>query len=270
MIKRKKFYDAGIIGGMGPAATAELFRKTVSFTEAKSDSQHISLCILNVPYIPDRTDFILGNRTFGKSAPSPLKIIKKQIHILKKLHCGFFAIPCNTAHYFYKYYEKIRGITFINMVSQTLKYTVFRHPDKNICVLATPGTVKSDIYGAHAISINKGKISPLPVIRYPSDSINKEISEIISEIKSGKIPSDSKIEDLKILLKSEYDSENTVYILGCTELSLITEKFKDFTIVDSTEVLAASIVFACKKNINKEIPGLWKSFFKRHADLKTL
>lgn len=52
-------FDVGIIGGMGPAATAELFRRIVLYTFAQTDQEHIKLYILNDPTIPDRTDYIL-------------------------------------------------------------------------------------------------------------------------------------------------------------------------------------------------------------------
>lgn len=63
MINGKKVI--GIIGGMGPMATADLFRKLVSLTDADSDREHIHVLIDNDPSIPDRTDAIL----YGGESP---------------------------------------------------------------------------------------------------------------------------------------------------------------------------------------------------------
>ena len=50
----------GIIGGLGPAATASLFMRIIDHTDAKTDQDHLDITILNRPQIPDRTAFILG------------------------------------------------------------------------------------------------------------------------------------------------------------------------------------------------------------------
>lgn len=53
-------YKLGIIGGMGPLATSELFRRIVLKTDAKFDREHIKIAILNNPSIPDRTQAIVA------------------------------------------------------------------------------------------------------------------------------------------------------------------------------------------------------------------
>ena len=56
----------GIIGGMGPGATALLFQKLIDYTDAKSDSEHIHVIIDNNTSIPDRTTAILA----GEDTPA--------------------------------------------------------------------------------------------------------------------------------------------------------------------------------------------------------
>lgn len=46
----------GIMGGMGPLATCDLFKKIIDLTEATSDKDHIHIVIDNNTQIPDRTD----------------------------------------------------------------------------------------------------------------------------------------------------------------------------------------------------------------------
>ena len=45
----------GILGGMGPEATIDLFHKIVKATNAKKDQEHLRIIIDNNPKIPDRT-----------------------------------------------------------------------------------------------------------------------------------------------------------------------------------------------------------------------
>ena len=55
----------GILGGMGPLATADLFRKIVLLTDAARDNDHIRVYIDDNASIPDRTAAILS------AAPTP-------------------------------------------------------------------------------------------------------------------------------------------------------------------------------------------------------
>ncbi len=272
LIKAKVYpYDVCIIGGMGPLATAELFSRTVLYTDARADAEHVSLCVLNSPRIPDRSDFILSQEgystaklsipritdksdfffshesalTAGLTPPlSPLKAIKKEIRAAKKLHCHSFAVACNTAHCFYKVFEGVRGMKFINTVKETARYAALAYPDKRLCVLATLGTVKSDIYN----TLSYGN----SVFSYPSADTNEAIMSLIRKIKSGAM---SVREDSAALLGRlclEFDVKETVFILGCTELSVILPCFKELNVVDSTDVLAGCIISAGKKRFNRE------------------
>ena len=45
----------GILGGMGPLATADLFRKITLLTDAACDNEHIRVYIDSNARIPDRT-----------------------------------------------------------------------------------------------------------------------------------------------------------------------------------------------------------------------
>ena len=49
----------GILGGMGPLATADLLRKIVLLTKAEKDGDHVRVFIDDNPRIPDRTAAIL-------------------------------------------------------------------------------------------------------------------------------------------------------------------------------------------------------------------
>src|SRR5699024_11272640 len=50
----------GIIGGMGPEATANLFMKIIKATKVKEEQEHFRVIIDSNPKIPDRTKAILG------------------------------------------------------------------------------------------------------------------------------------------------------------------------------------------------------------------
>ena len=62
----------GILGGMGPLATADLFRKIVTLTDAARDNDHIRIYIDDNATIPDRTAAILEGETIGYFSDYPI------------------------------------------------------------------------------------------------------------------------------------------------------------------------------------------------------
>ena len=50
----------GILGGMGPAATADLFNKIIISTKAACDQEHLHVIIDSNTDIPDRTAALLN------------------------------------------------------------------------------------------------------------------------------------------------------------------------------------------------------------------
>ena len=91
----------GIIGGLGPMATAYFMELLINMTDAKCDQDHLEMIIYNCPSIPDRTAYILGKSNANPVVPI-IKIGKK----LKEQNVDCISIPCITAHYFHDEIEK--------------------------------------------------------------------------------------------------------------------------------------------------------------------
>lgn len=85
----------GILGGMGPEATAELFLRIIKATPAQRDQDHLRVIVDNNPKIPDRTAAILGE------GQSPLPEMVRTARNLERAGVDFIVMPCNTAHYYY-------------------------------------------------------------------------------------------------------------------------------------------------------------------------
>ncbi len=239
-------YEVAIVGGMGPAATVEVFNRIVKYTAADCDQDHIKMCILNDPTIPDRTDFLLNN------GPSPLDPIISNIENAKKMECKYFAIPCNTAHCFQDTYAKIDGISFINMVEETCKYIEYSFPNYNICILGTNGTVHADVY--------KHYQGTSDLIMYPSVDSQAVVMKIIRKVKAGDRNYSQLASELMNSLMNEFDPDNTVFVLACTELSLLLPDLNG-NFIDAMDVLAGSIVARCNKHIATDNFPLNEDYF---------
>lgn len=82
----------GVLGGMGPLASAEFMRSLTLQTPALRDQDHVPAILVSDGRVPDRNAARLGQ------GESPLPALLRGIRTLEGAGCGAVAIPCNTAH----------------------------------------------------------------------------------------------------------------------------------------------------------------------------
>lgn len=225
----------GILGGMGPLATADLFKKIIMMTDANSDNEHIPIIVENNTRIPDRTDYIIND------GEDPTKYMIKSAIRLEMMGADVIIMPCNTAHYFYDEIIKYIKIPFINMIVETAKETKNLYPKGKIGLLATEGTCRAGIYDKVFKEYNLELIKPNP-------EKQKYVMKLIYDIKKGKDNTDLK--NFKSVLKELKNQGAEAFILGCTELPVAFEMFSIEEIcIDPTKVLACSAIRYAGKNI---------------------
>ncbi len=155
----------GIIGGMGPAATALLFEKIVEYTAAERDAEHIHILIDNYPAVPDRNESIaLGNDV-------PVDYICAAGEKLISIGAELIIIPCNTSHYYYDKIQSRLSVPVINMISETAKLCL-ASGYKKVGVLATNGTRNTGIYDAELKKLGLEAV-------YPSAEGQREVMAVI-------------------------------------------------------------------------------------------
>lgn len=195
----------GIIGGMGPLATVDLYKRIVLRTSALKDQDHIHVLIDSNTNIPDRTKAIIAD------GENPTKELIKSAKILEKAGADFLIMPCNTAHYFIDKIKENVEIPFINMLEETVKYTYSAYgKDTVVGIMATDGTIKSKIYEDYYNKLGIKTVIP----EKTQDKIMKFIYDII---KKGKYDEGTGlffecVEELK-------EKGADAFLLGCTELS---------------------------------------------------
>ena len=126
----------GVIGGLGPLATAYFYELVIKMTDAASDQEHIGVLIYSKPSIPDRTAYILGD-----SRNNPLYPLIEAGQRLAGMGADYIAIPCITAHYFYQPLSENISIPIIHAIRETARFL------KNagvVCtgIMATEGTIR--------------------------------------------------------------------------------------------------------------------------------
>ena len=130
----------GILGGMGPLATADLFQKIVSLTAASSDSEHIRVYIDSNASIPDRTAAILSG------GEDPVPAMADALRHLELCGADCLVMPCNTAHYFLPRLAPLTKLPFLSMIEAAARACRERFPGKAAAILATTGTLAAGLY----------------------------------------------------------------------------------------------------------------------------
>jgi aspartate racemase len=82
----------GVLGGMGPLASAHFMVRLTELTPAARDQDHIPAVLWSDPRVPDRTEARLAG------GADPLPALLRGLRGLEEAGCGAIAIPCNTAH----------------------------------------------------------------------------------------------------------------------------------------------------------------------------
>ena len=222
----------GIIGGMGPAATADLMMKIIEMTAADSDQEHIPMIIDNNTRIPDRTAAILSG------GADPVPEMTASAKRLEAAGADFIIIGCNTAHYFVPAFEKEISIPVVSMLKETA-LALREKSVKSAAVLATDGTVKSGLY---AKALAAEGIEDI----YPTDEQQRLLMSVIYDyIKKGitdpaKLPHD----EMLIMAEDLKSRGAEALIMACTELPLAFDLtgIIDDTCMDPTRVLAAAAI----------------------------
>ena len=233
-VHAEKYGTIGILGGLGPAATVDLFDKIVKHTPAACDQDHLKVVVENNPQIPDRTAALQGKNQDPRIAM--LATAEK----LKASGADFIIVPCNTAHFFLKTVQQHIGIPILSMIEETAEYiTAHFSGIKKAGLLATTGTVDSGVYKD---PLNKRNIELLlpPV---------KSQKNLVMEAIYGKegVKAGNKIGQPRVLLlkaiEELLDQGAELIIMGCTEIPLAL-KAGDAAVplIDPTDILAQSAV----------------------------
>lgn len=221
----------GVIGGMGPAASALFMQMVVERTEADRDCRHIETYMLSCPAIPDRTRYILG-----ESDENPVPYIVGAGKKLAALGADIIAVPCITANAFYGTLSEEIPVPVINAVEETAKYLADSGV-KSAGVLATEGAVQSGVFDR---AFSKAGIR----LSIPDDAGRREVMRLIyGNVKAGE-PPDGK--GLERAAHSLLEKGAECVVLGCTELSVIRRSANiRGGFLDVLEVLANTAVSYC-------------------------
>jgi aspartate racemase len=237
----------GIVGGLGPLAGIDLFRKITELTPANSDQEHLPVILFSFPgRIKDRTEYLEG-----LIKENPGTAIGEICIELSKAGATVAGIPCNTAHspeIFNRISERLKSkecaLRIVHMIDETIEFIRRTLPEKCcIGVLSTTGTYKQKIY------FNKlNKAGYIPIV--PNEHIQSELvhnsvyhPDYGIKTQAGNI-SEKASSQLYHVMDMMKDQGAKAVILGCTEIPLAVsgDDYKGMVLIDPTKILAGALI----------------------------
>lgn len=219
----------GILGGMGPQASARLVEliiaQTPNFVTNPIDSDFPEIIHLSVP-VPN---FISSKRNMEKAK----QILIKRTKLLEISGSTINCIACNTAHLLLPELQAETTVRFLSipvLVADRINTEGF----KRVGLMATPNTLKSTLYD-EAIDLS------VTIIR-PSNILSKRIEGLIVKQLNGTISDKDKSDFRKLVNNFLKTSQLDAVILGCTELPLIFGDSEDEKIIDTLKVLSEGLL----------------------------
>ncbi|HET7160089.1 MAG TPA: amino acid racemase [Burkholderiales bacterium] len=222
----------GVLGGMGPLATADFFRKLIEETPAQRDEQHVPVVVYSVPQMPSRENAI----THGSESPLPQMLAG--MTALSKLEVGCVAIPCNTAHYWYDELQRSSQLPILHIADAACDELRKRGGTQSrVGLLCTEATIVARIYhdrlAAHDIEC---------VLNTPAER-EELVRFTIDAVKRGSLEDAGRMLERAAALLFERGIESV--ILGCTELPVALDAIRSAVVprcIDATRALARECV----------------------------
>ncbi len=227
-MKKRNVKSIGIIGGMGPGASARMLQVMVSMASdefgARNGEDFPEIILSSIP-VPD---FISDKRNIQPA----LNMLKDRVKKLNIMNVSCFGIACNTAYILFDDLNLVSGAPFVSMIDEVAN-EIIQKKVKKIGLLASPMTIAAGLY-------QKVLENSMEVI-LPTDKQMEIIEDIIRNVIAGR---NSFIDSKRLLsIAKSLDKRGAQgIILGCTELPIIFPREKGFTVFDSVEILSRALL----------------------------
>lgn len=219
----------GVIGGMGPLATADFFRKLIDATPAQDDDEHIPVLIHSVPQVPSRPAAIL------RGGPSPLPALLAARDRLLAAGATVLAMPCNTAHHWYDGLVAGCDVPFIHIVDAVAD----RLPagPQALGIVATRATLQARVFEQRLSQRGMTLTAP------DESTYDRAVQPAIEAVKRGATREGGQM--LEPVIAAALERGAAAVVLACTELPIALDAIESplrARCIDSTDALARACV----------------------------
>ena len=215
----------GVIGGMGPAATADFMARLVAGAGAARDADHPRVLIDSNPHVPDRNAAIAG------TGPSPGPELAAMAERLIALGAEVLAMPCNAAHGWADAVRAVAGERFVDIIDTAIA-DAMQHKPRRIGVIAIGATLDGRLYDR----------APVPVMA----ADRAAVQPLVNRIKAG--DTGAEVKSAMAAVAAALVAEGAdVIIAACTEVPLVLcAADVAVPLVDATDALARATLAAAR------------------------
>lgn len=210
-MKNDKFV-IGILGGMGTYATINLFQQYAEVFPAEKEWERPRIIIDNRCTMPSRVRAFLYNENVERLVDE----MADSMENLVRAGSSRIILACNTSHLFLpRIYTKIPDLKekVINIINNCVNI-ISGDNIEEVFLLGSEGTIDSKIYQN---ALNEKNIKCI----VPNKEEYGNLRECIEAVKQNSY--NEKTKNIFIELINRYNN----CILGCTELPILYEKYKD-------------------------------------------
>jgi aspartate racemase len=223
----------GILGGMGPLASAEFAVKLVQATPATCDQEHFPTTLDSTPQVPDRPNFLFHG------GPDPLPTMVDVIRRLEAAGCALITMPCNTVHH---WYDTLSAQTHLPMMhiadAVAARLRQLAPGARRVGVLGGTVTCRMGIYSR--------RLGDAWTWIYPSDAgLETHLLPAIAAVKAGDLVQGRSL--FLLAMQEMLAQKPDAIVLGCTEIPVVlTQADSAVPVIDSTEALALHTIAAAR------------------------
>jgi len=206
----------GVLGGMGPAASAEFINRLIAQTPASCDQEHIPFVLWSDPRVPDRSTSLRNGDNL------PLSWLLEGIQGLKNAGCNCIVIPCNTAHFWFDEMKKRASwnskiIHIVDSVADALRDVEVTN--STIGIIGTQATIELGLYQYMLNKLGWNCITPT------KEEMDTLVQPAINLIKANNIEAAQPL--IMNVVNRLIDSGAKAVVLGCTELPLAVKQTEE-------------------------------------------
>jgi aspartate racemase len=230
-IANQKNKTIGVLGGMGPEASSNLYSKIIKYAQreygAVQDFDYPPIIIYSLP--------LFG---FDETGIVDEALVKTQlIEGVKKLesaNCDLIIIACNTVHSYYQEMQSAVNVPIFNIIEETKK-RVIDFGYKKVGLFASESTNNLKLYQKRFADSGIEVISP-------NNKQQKVLNRVIEHVMGG----NQKTEDviyLKDIARDYLKQGAEAIVMGCTEIPLaINQAHTDIKLFDTIEIIVQCAV----------------------------
>jgi aspartate racemase len=217
----------GIIGGMGPAATADFLSRLVVAVGATGDSGHPRVFVDSNPHVPDRTS---ARAAMG---PSPGPALAAMAQGLVAQGAEVLAMPCNAAHGWADDIRAAVPVPFVDIVA-TAVAVVLKKPVRKVGLLAIGATLDARLYHDRLAAAGVATVDP----------DRAAVEALVARIKAGDSGADVR-DAMAQQAAFLVDAGAEAIIAACTEIPLVLDAAAvNVPFVDATQTLVDALLIA--------------------------